>query len=558
MRHPALRVAFLAALAAAAALTGACAHRAPIGELRFQNRPPVWRVDDRTPVAAVPEPRVYNRSLYHTDGYVVRRATRAMELRPEVRAQDVNSLDEVPDSTWFTNRIGVRELSPDELRVGPNTSPSPFDHLPWKVTGAKIGGLSLGFVFEDALGRKFLLKFDTPDAPEMETAAHAIVHRVLWGIGYNVPEDHVGYVRRGDLQIAPGATTRRDDGEKLPLTADALDAALAGVAWTEDGRIRVLASRFLPGKPIGPYAREGTRADDPNDVIPHENRRSLRGLYPIFSWLNSTDMQEDNSLDVFEGDHVVHYLLDFGKALGVMGHLMKWQSSGHTYHYDAGMALRSLVSLGLWKRPWDGMAPPALRGIGLLDAEHYDPGAWRANSVYWPLEDKDRFDAFWGAKLLMRFSRAQLAAIVDEARFTDPRASRYMLETLIERQRRTARYWFDRVAPLDGFTVEDASGGAARVCFTDLTLAYHLHAASTRYLVDAYDRAGRALGPERALGPGAGGRACTGALAPSSAADGYTIVRLRVRRNAHELPPIELHLARDAAGRPQVIGLRRR
>src|SRR5689334_13368025 len=105
MRGPGFLVAVVVAFA------GACAHRAPIGELRFHNRAPVWRVEDRTPLAAPPEVRVYNRSLYHTDGFLVRRATRAMELRADVRAQDVNSLDEVPDSTWFTNRIGVRELS---------------------------------------------------------------------------------------------------------------------------------------------------------------------------------------------------------------------------------------------------------------------------------------------------------------------------------------------------------------------------------------------------------------------------------------------------------------
>src|SRR5262249_53563912 len=162
--------------------------------------------------------------------------TRAMEVRPELRAQDVNSLDEVPDSTWFTNRIAIRELSPDELRTGPNRSPSPFDHLPWTITGAKIGGASLGFIFKDALGGRYILKFDDADTPEMETGAHAIVHRILWAIGYNVPEDHVGSVCRGDLQIAPGATTKRPGGAASPLTAAELDAALAGVAHTGDGR----------------------------------------------------------------------------------------------------------------------------------------------------------------------------------------------------------------------------------------------------------------------------------------------------------------------------------
>src|SRR5262245_56853863 len=30
-----------------------------------------------------------------------------------VRAQDINTIGEVPDSSWFTNRIGTRPITPD-------------------------------------------------------------------------------------------------------------------------------------------------------------------------------------------------------------------------------------------------------------------------------------------------------------------------------------------------------------------------------------------------------------------------------------------------------------
>jgi hypothetical protein len=133
-----------------------------------------------------------------------------------------------------------------------------------------------------------------------------------------------------------------------------------------------------------------------------------------------------------------------------------------------------------------------------------------------------------------------------------------MLDTLIERQRITARHWFDRVAPLDAFTAEAAPTGTARVCFTDLTLAYQLRTTATHYLADAYDRAGRSFGAPRTLAAGPGGRACLDGLSLAPTVDAYTILRLRLQRDSHELPPVELHLARDAAGRPQIIGLRRR
>src|SRR5688500_8413134 len=38
----------------------------------------------------------------------------------DIRAVNVNSIDEVPDSTWFTNRIGRQTISVAEIARGPN------------------------------------------------------------------------------------------------------------------------------------------------------------------------------------------------------------------------------------------------------------------------------------------------------------------------------------------------------------------------------------------------------------------------------------------------------
>jgi hypothetical protein len=206
---------------------------------------------------------------------------------------------------------------------------------------------------------------------------------------------------------------------------------------------------------------------------------------------------------------------------------------------------------------------PPIRGVGLYSATNYDPGEWRTNSPYWPFFDADRFDAFWGAKILVRFTREQLAAIVEGAQYSDPRAAAYMTDVLVERQRRTAKYWFDRVAPLDAFTVEHGAGaGAVRVCFDDLTLRYRLAdvAAGTRYHADAFDHDGRPTGwraAVRAVRDAPSGRVCFDGIVPPAAHDGYTIVRLRVQRSGRTLPPALLHLARDDRGVPRVIGLRR-
>src|SRR5688572_14243103 len=43
------------------------------------------------------------------------------------RAANLNSIDEVPDSSWFTNRAGSRELTASDVASGPNTTDGPAD-----------------------------------------------------------------------------------------------------------------------------------------------------------------------------------------------------------------------------------------------------------------------------------------------------------------------------------------------------------------------------------------------------------------------------------------------
>ena len=38
----------------------------------------------------------------------------------DIRAVNVNTMDEVPDSSWFTNRIGRRAMTVPEIVRGPN------------------------------------------------------------------------------------------------------------------------------------------------------------------------------------------------------------------------------------------------------------------------------------------------------------------------------------------------------------------------------------------------------------------------------------------------------
>jgi hypothetical protein len=135
------------------------------------------------------------------------------------------------------------------------------------------------------------------------------------------------------------------------------------------------------------------------------------------------------------------------------------------------------------------------------------------------------------------------------------------VRTLIERQRKTARHWFARVAPLDGFAVETAGGGA-RLCFDDLSLRHRLVGSAptaTRYRARAFDGEGRRLPWSVVVTGTRSGRVCLPPLAPAApGADRYTIIRIETSRPDQNLPGVLVHMARDPRRDVlRVIGLRR-
>jgi hypothetical protein len=524
-----------------------------VGALRFKNEPAVWRVADRNDIAK-PARRPLPMMLYFMDVFAARRLDRALAIPVAQRAADVNALDEVPDSTWFTNRLGVRDMSLDEIRRGGSAEVAPTG--PWRVLGTKVGGKSPGFLVTDANNNRFLMKFDAAGSPEMETGADVVVQKILWTLGYNTPEDTIEVVRRDELALASNAKIEDVFGHKQPMTTADLDRALEGIDRRADGSYRVLVSRFLAGTPLGGYAVEGVRADDPNDRIAHEHRRSIRAQSVFFAWLDHTDIKEDNSLDMWVTDgplhYVRHYLVDFGNALGVMGWGQATPSDGYAEMVDLKLAGMSLVTLGLWRRPWEFADGERIRGVGRFESAHFDPFGWSDRYPYEPFERSDDTDGLWAAKTMMRFTPAQLRAAVEQGKYSDPRAVDYLVKILVERQRKTAHAWFERVAPLDGFRIV----GGDTLCFDDLLLRYFTDDRVTTYRARAFDFAGQPTGwhADRA----GNANACFSQVPAAADHDGYVIIELAVRRGGSRLAPIYVHVARDPSTQQlRVIGIRR-
>jgi hypothetical protein len=496
------------------------------GAPRFKDQPVVWTVDDRRDIA-MPREVPFRPKRYFADVLALRQLTRLLQLKVRQPAKNTNALDELPDSTWFTNRIGRRPLSPEEAADGPGGGPP---QPPYQVTRGKSEGGNPGFFMTDATGRRFLVKFDPRHYPEMQTSASVIVGRCLWALGYNVPRDHVFVFRREELTIAPDAKISDALKRKRPLRDADLDAVLATSPRTAGGAYRASSSELLEGTPAGGLRPEGTRPDDPNDRVAHEHRRELRALRVFAAWLGHTDVKEDNFLDMYvteDGRRFLrHYLVDFGEALG--GHQAEkgLLEDGWEYVVDWEMNVKSLLALGLWRRPWEGQALTPWPSVGYFAATHFDPRGWREAYPFWPFDEMDAADAYWGAKLVMRFDRPLLEAIVSRAQLSDPAPAAYIVDTLLARRDAIGRAYLDDVTAVDEL---ELAGG--RLCGVDLVARHALGRPGVLELLD-----GSGGVKARAIAA-VDGRVCV----PVATSPGYHVARLRLRRAGREKPVMQVH-----------------
>jgi hypothetical protein len=370
--------------------------------------------------------------------------------RRKAPAMNVNTMDEVPNSSWFQNRHGMVRMSVADLVQGPNTSNGPSTEQPWVVIAAKTEGITPGFRIRDSRGDVYFIKFDPPQNPEMSTAAEVISTKFFYAFGFNVPENYITLFERNQLRV----------DEKSKLSEAELDKLLKRVFRTADGKYRAVASKLLTGSPVGPFQYFGTRSDDPNDIFPHENRRELRGLRVFAAWLNHDDSRAINTLDTLVDDagqrYVRHYLIDFGSTLGSGSTGPQKARAGSEYLWEPKPVFARMATLGLWDRAWVRTKYPNYPAIGNFEARDFQPEDWKPeypNPAFFNMTDQD---AYWAAKIVMTFTEEEIRAIVKTGKLSDPAAEDYLVQTLLQRQAKIGRAWLTGVSSFDNFQLTDA------------------------------------------------------------------------------------------------------
>jgi hypothetical protein len=420
---------------------------------KFFNDDPLW-VEPETQDASGIKPDEVNLFVDLTANLL--RGTRAAV--PPGRARNINTVDEVPNSSWFTNR---GELTPERIAAGANTTAGPAPGT-WTVISSKSDGVTPGFTVTDAQGQRWFLKFDPPGYRGMSTGTEVAVSKLMWALGYNVAENHIAYMRREQLTIGAAARFTPPNGNRRGLREADIDALLDRVDREPDGSYRVVASKALAGKPIGRIRFVGTRPDDPNDLVPHQDRRELRGYGVFAAWLNHVDAKAINSLDTLVTENgrsfVRHHLIDFGSALGSGGVAAADYWAGDEYLLEPGEIGKRMIGFGFPLRRFHTDRFYESRSIGRLREDHADfnPSVWKPrvpNQAFLHARGDDRF---WAARKLAALTTDMLRAAVKAGEFGDAEAEAFLVRALAQRRTAIVSHYLNAVNPIADVKLDES------------------------------------------------------------------------------------------------------
>ena len=470
---------------------------------------------------------------------------------PRQRAGNINTIDEVPDSSWFTNRIGVRPLDVQSLARGPVTGNGPAPGR-WSVVAPKNAGAAPGFTMHDGAGDLWFVSFDSTGAPEAATAAIIVANKIFWALGYFQVEHHLIEIDRDRLEIAPRASFTPLSGQERPMRADDLDDVFARAHRSPNGRYRAVAGRGVPGRVIGGFRFDGTRPDDPNDIVPHQHRRELRALQVFGAWVNLVDIKAGNTLDTVVSDGsrqvVRHYLQDVGSTFGIGANGPREYDEGWEHLVELDLVRKRFFRFGFPWLPWQQAVYSPNHAIGRFEGETFDPAAWKPRVPTAALLHARDDDRFWAARRVAAFTDEMIDAAVKTGNYSRPADEQLLATVLKQRRDKIARAYLTAANPLVDFALTPAGHLSFRNAAVDAGVA---QAPREGYFLSwsQFDNATGAETPLGSLSVAEGAQANAPGLLPG-ALGAFVKVAISARGTGHAVwtRPIDVYFRRIADG----------
>ena len=373
-----------------------------------------------------------------------------------VRAGNINTIDEVPDSNWFTNRIVSRPVTVEEAAKGPAVGAPPAAGR-WTVVGEKRSGVAPGFTARDSAGQLWFISFDADGHPEAATAAIMVANKLFWTLGYWQIENHLTTIKRDEIDIAPETLFTPMSGKRRQMKQSDLDGVFKRAHRSPDGSYRAAAGRGVPGRTVNGFKYYGTRPDDPNDVVPHEHRRELRALKVFGAWTNLVDIKAGNTLDTVIADKgrsvVRHYLQDVGSTFGTGALGPHEYDEGWEYLLDLGLMRKRFFLFGFPIQPWQTVDYADNEAIGRFEGTEFDPPEWKPRVPFASFLHARSDDSFWAARRVAAFSDEMIRAIAKTGQYSTATDESLLADVLIQRRNKISQYYFNAINPLVDFAL---------------------------------------------------------------------------------------------------------
>ncbi|MDP3920223.1 MAG: hypothetical protein Q8R76_05405 [Candidatus Omnitrophota bacterium] len=327
------------------------------------------------------------------------------------------------------------------------------------------------------------------------------------------------------------------------------------VLWNADadsaGKYRATASLFIQGNILGPIVPRGTRPGDSNDRIPHEDLRVLRALRVFCALTDQSGIRSDNSLDVYVGaegqGHTVHYLLDFGEALGMHGANKERKWDGFEHFFPWKDTAVNFLRLGVPVRGWERFPVRQFDPRGSFEAAVFDPAEWKETHQFDPIRRSLPDDNYWAAKIVGALTRDHFETLFKAVEHPDPEYVQYLIDTLMLRKEKILRHFLYRVSPLESAGVE---GGELKV--EDIGRKLLPGDAGGSYRIEYYDSENHEIAAPAAV---ESRETQFGISVPNSAGDYLRIDVLALREGEDAVRPVEFHLRSRSDGTFRLVGI---
>lgn len=464
---------------------------------RFADRPAVSAVGDDRPIP-IPRKTPFIEPFYLSDVYLRRPIVDALDTERFPYAKDVNALDEVPRSSWFSPvPLDPNGFARAYAEEGPPVPPVRVEQNPEHA-----------LVITDSRGRVYELRSDIENLEATSTAAGVIASRLARAIGYRTPE------------------------------AWLVDAGALGLGQSTS-HPRLLALRWPIGVEIGPTDMTYPRGDDANDKVSHRDRRTLRALGVLAAWLDLHELGPNHLLDVYVGrpgrGHVIHVLTGLDEAIGASS-----LGRSHTERTVAGVVrgspLKNLVTLGL-ARPSN--APPQETTLRIFPAEV--KADYELSQPWEPVDRLLPSDGYWLAKRIHDIPSELIDAAIQDAKLPAD-VARHVKRALEARRQTLVAHWFDQVTPCEFVALNGQN----------LVLEDQSAVAGAHYEIELLDSAGNSLGQSFTLAATAGEIE----VAIAKFSEKYLVVRVTRRVGDTPAPrAFEAHLI-DSGGALHLVGIR--